>query len=75
MHFSRDALHVLLRITSEERVVAVSIEICVVGVGPDFEGAKEGGHAPQFVVGHSVFPISPVVLVYPRLSSANHALG
>jgi hypothetical protein len=75
MHFSRYALDVLLRITSKERVVAVSLEICVVGVRPDFEGAKEGGHAPQFVVGHSVLPLSPVVLVYPRLSAADHALG
>jgi len=75
MHLSNESFHILLRVPSKKRIVAVSLNVCVVHIRPDFERTKERAHAPQLVVVHSVLPLSFVLFVYPNLPSSNYTLS
>jgi len=75
MHLSRYPLDVLLGVSSHKWVIACSLNVCVVCIKSDLERTKESAHTPQFVVGHSVLPLSSVLIGYPDLPSTNYALS
>lgn len=69
-HFACNRLYIILRVSSEEGFICRQV---VVHMIPYFERTQIGTHTPQFIVIHTIFPLSFSLFINPNLLLSNCA--